>query len=181
MSETIVTKCCSHCKQTKSLNEFSRNKSSNDGYHNQCKVCKNKTNRVYRQTDKAKENARIYRRKYSKTEKGKAYRKKYWKSEAGIINRRKSQKKFHQTEKGKQAHREYCRKYPKKRQAKNAVNYAIIIGKLPRPDTLQCYYCPKQSKEYHHLHGYAPENWLDVIPVCVICHRKTNQLRTIEG
>jgi len=188
MSKTIISKICSSCKQTKTLNEFSRNKSSKDGHHNQCKVCKNKVNKAYRQTEKAKQNARKYMRKRRKTKKGQAYEKRYWRSEAGIINRRKARKKFYKTEKGKQARRKYCKDNPEKRQAKNAVNYAIKIGKLPRPDTLQCHYylqnpnCEKQAKQYHHHKGYAPEHWLDVIPVCIPCHSNTfNQPRTIRG
>ena len=33
-------KICSHCKQTKTYESFSKNKGRADGYHHQCKVCR---------------------------------------------------------------------------------------------------------------------------------------------
>ena len=44
--------------------------------------------------------------------------------------------------------------------AGNAVNYAIRIGVLPRPDTIQCHFCPKQAQQCHHHLGYKKEHWL---------------------
>ena len=81
MSEQIITKRCSFCKQTKSLDEFSRNKTSKDKHHNQCKVCKNKGNSAYHQTEKGRRYGREYMRKRRKTKKGKFYEKQYLQSE----------------------------------------------------------------------------------------------------
>jgi hypothetical protein len=36
----FMKKVCSTCKQEKEVSEFTKNKSSKDGYHNQCKVCR---------------------------------------------------------------------------------------------------------------------------------------------
>ncbi len=55
--------------------------------------------------------------------------------------------------------------------ARRQVNHAIQAGELPRPDTLLCAQCGKQAREYHHHLGYAPEHWLDVIPVCSSCNK----------
>lgn len=66
----------------------------------------------------------------------------------------------------------YQNRHPEMRKAGNAVNHAVRTGKIPRPDTLKCNYCPKQAKEYHHYLSYARKHWLDVVPACVKCHNK---------
>ena len=126
--------------------------------------------KAYRQTDKGKEAGRKYARKYQQTKKSKAYQKQFRQIEVGIATRKRASAKFHKTEKHKKAYKKYCIKNPEKRHAKNAVNYAVISGKLPRPDTLLCHYCPKPAQQYHHHKGYAKEHWLDVVPVCIRCH-----------
>ena len=86
-----------------------------------------------------------------------------------------ARKRHRQSEKGKATHKRAYQKYaanhPERRKAKDAVNNAIKSGKLPQPNTLNCNYCPKQAEQYHHP-SYEPEHWLDVIPVCCLCHRK---------
>ena len=77
MSERIISKRCSSCKQTKPLFEFPKCRSGKDGYHNQCKVCKNGGNRAYRQTKKGKEAGRRSACKWHQSPKGKAYDKQY--------------------------------------------------------------------------------------------------------
>lgn len=83
-----------------------------------------------------------------------------------------SRKCYRQTEKGKAANKRYYLRYPERCKAKSAVSYAIEIGKLPRTNILQCHYCPNKAKEYHHHKGYSFKHWLDVIPICISCHRK---------
>lgn len=60
------------------------------------------------------------------------------------------------------------------RNRSSAVNYAIRAGLLPRPDTLQCHFCPAQAFQYHHYLGYKIEHRLDVLPVCKRCHREAH-------
>ena len=55
--------------------------------------------------------------------------------------------------------------------ARRQVNHAIEAERLPRPDTLTCIQCGKPAREYHHHLGYAPEHWLDVVPVCSACNK----------
>ncbi len=63
---------------------------------------------------------------------------------------------------------------PAKETAHARVKYAVHTGALPRPDSLPCMDCGHQGNdrrhEYDHHHGYAPENWLKVQPVCTLCH-----------
>lgn len=98
-------------------------------------------------------------RKYQKTTKGKATQKRYEQTEKGKATRRTILKHF------------YARN-PNYLKAKHAVSNAIRDSKLPRSDTLLCHYCPKPTKQYHHWHGYEPEHWLDVVPICTECHLK---------
>lgn len=47
-------KRCSHCKQTKDICNFNKNKSTKDGFHHQCKDCANKYRIKYQKTKTAK-------------------------------------------------------------------------------------------------------------------------------
>lgn len=85
-----------------------------------------------------------------------------------------TQKRYHQSEKCRVANRKRATrfriKYPDHFKSRQVVNNAIVAGRLPRPDTLQCHYCRKQATQYHHCNGYAKEHWFDVVPVCAKCH-----------
>ena len=61
---------------------------------------------------------------------------------------------------------------PEVRMARRLVNHAIEAGRLARPDTLPCFDCGKQAKEYHHYRGYSKANQLDVRAMCRKCHGK---------
>lgn len=94
--------------------------------------------------------------------------KKYCQTEKDRANH----KRFDQSEKGKARNKRFNICHPNRKKATHAVSNAIRAGRLPRPDSLLCHYCPVQAQEYHHWHGYEPEHWLDVIPVCIECHYK---------
>ena len=153
----MITKRCSKCKEIKPLSEFSTDRSRKDGLQFHCKKCYSQYSKQYRQTEKGKDVHKRATCKYSKTERGKTTQKRYEQSEKGKAQRRNSACHYHA-------------RHPQKIKAVQAVNNAIYAGKLPQPDTLQCHYCPARAKEYHHYKGYAPEHWLDVIPVCKKCH-----------
>jgi len=188
MAEQIINKRCSHCKQTKPISEFRKNRTRKDKHQDICKLCQLKYQRDYRQTKKGKACANRYRQSekgkdyqktyqalYSKSEKYKAYKKRYSQTEKFKI----AQKRYRQSEKGKDCYhkkaKQYAIRHQERRKAKSAVNNAIKCGKLPRPDTLHCSYCPNQAKLYHHHKGYEPKHWLDVIPVCIKCHTKIHK------
>lgn len=65
------------------------------------------------------------------------------------------------------------------RPAYNALNKAVARGIFPRPDTLKCFNCENQAKEYHHHKGYEPEYWFEVIPLCTNCHRNIHRLKPL--
>lgn len=141
MLETIVAKCCGKCKQTKSIDEFYKDKSKKDGLHTVCKVC-----------------IKIFQKEYAETEIGKE-------------GHARASKRYSQTRKGRQTQKRYRKNNPDKRRARHVVSHAIECCRLPRPDTLPCHYCEAQAEQYHHWRGYAKEYWFDVIPVCVPCHK----------
>ncbi|MCK5611574.1 hypothetical protein KAR91_57415 [Candidatus Pacearchaeota archaeon] len=75
---------------------------------------------------------------------------------------------YQQSEKGKARWRRYRNSFPEKIKARNIVNHAIKAGKLPRPNSLKCK-CSKQARQYHHPDYSKP---LEVIPMCIKCHRE---------
>lgn len=158
MSETIQTKTCPKCKQTKCVAEFHKQCSHSDGLRSWCKDCVNAANRIYSKTQTSKDVHRRAVLKYTKTEKYKEYYRKYG-----------------QSEKGKEIQRRYYRKNPERRKANAAVNNAIIAGKFPRPTSFKCNQCGQQARIYHHWQGYSPEHWFDVVPLCYSCHKKIHQ------
>jgi len=154
MSETIITKKCSKCKDTKSLSEFHKSRATKDGHQYNCKVCQYQRLKKWLETKVGRESYRKSGKKYNHTKRGQFIRK-IWQ----------------QSEKSKQYQKKHYIENPAKYKAYRVVNNAIRIGKLPRPDSLQCHYCHEQAREYHHHKGYAPEHWLDVVPVCAKCHK----------
>lgn len=120
MSEQVVTKQCCKCKQTKSINLFSKNKHYRDGFQYECKLCRLQSNRIWRRTHsgrKCEYNSRH-------TEKGRK-----------TVLRRKIK---------------YRRKYPERIKAQQSVRRAIKKGVLPHLSECSCILCSKSSAEYHH-------------------------------
>ena len=187
MSEQIISKRCSRCKEIKTVSEFSGDRTKKDGFQSECKICGSDNNKAYRKTEKGKIAHRKAVLRYNKTEKGRAIHKKgnkkygltekfkisqkrYNQTAKGKTALRRALKKYQQSEKGKAAYKRFHARHPNHRKAMIAVKNAIKAGKLARSNSRLCHYCPKPAKQYHHWHGYAKEHWLDVIPVCVSCH-----------
>jgi len=162
MSETIQTKQCSKCKKIKPVSEFYPRKDRSFGYYNPCKSCKS-----------------IYKKQYCNSEKGKKILDNYLKK-PGVIKKRKiSYKKYIQSEKGKKARykiehsikRKISRqKHKHKETIRHKTYYAVRTGVLPNISTRRCAICGNQANEYHHYNGYKIKHYLDIIPLCYICH-----------
>lgn len=56
--------------------------------------------------------------------------------------------------------------------ARNAVLHQVLKGAMPKAAVCRCVHCGEQAADYHHHKGYAPAQYLDVIPVCKRCHRR---------
>jgi len=196
MSETIITKTCPQCKNTKLLSDFYKSKSTLDGHHGWCKLCFKQAVKSYSQTPRGRllhniNSRRSYqkpetkeaKRKYQQSAKARAYQKKY--REENKIKKEAYQKEYRKTGRGKtslnKGYRNYRLNHPEKRRAKNAVDNKVSKGLMPAASSLSCVECRNQAAEYHHWHGYEPEFWLDVIPVCRNCHRTIHkELRDSE-
>ncbi|GEM_PF-1803579 len=180
MSEQIMTKNCPKCKQTKPISEFTKNRSRKDGLLYWCKTCHKVYKQAYKQSESGKAVNRKAKAKYQQTPNGKATHRKGNAKYKQTPKGRAADAKYFKTPKGKATLRKAEAKrnarnpnYPK---AKHAVNHTITAGKLPRANTRRCYYCPEQAEQYHHWLGYEPEHWLDVVPVCVECHRNIHKV-----
>lgn len=152
MSEQIITKQCSKCKEIKAISEFGEYNSSKDKHRYWCRLCE-----------------RGYTKKYLQTKQGKTTRKRNLQTKKGKQTRKRAGRYYNQSEKGKAATKRYQQNNPEKMKARSTVMIAVKSGKLPKPDSLQCS-CGEQAAQYHHHKGYAPEHWLDVIAVCIKCH-----------
>jgi len=162
MPDIIQTKTCSKCKQIKPVSEFHKHRKTHDGLQNYCKQCGAITHKAYLQTDRGKDIQRGIGYRFNRTEHGiqvrHRYNQKYRQTEIGRINTRRGNRKYH-------------RQHPEKTKAGSALNHAITAGRLTPAKIHKCAYCDEQAEQYHHVHGYAPEHWLDVIPLCRSCHR----------
>lgn len=129
---------------------------------------RNAKQRKYKKTTEGK----IAKKRYDQSEKGKDCFKRYKQSKKGKA----ANKRYQQSKKGKtvalRGNQRFIKHHPNQVKAVKAVYLAIKVGKLPRPNTQICHYCPKAAQQYHHWHGYEKEYWLDVVPVCTQCHIK---------
>ena len=72
--------------------------------------------------------------------------------------------------------KQYKKRHPDRARAKDAVKYAVKMGRLPKVTTLQCAKCRNRpAAHYHHHNGYAKEHRLDVTPLCPVCHKAVHK------
>jgi len=152
MSEPIITKQCICCQEIKPLSEFHKHSQMKDGHINKCKMC-----------------VCAYVSKWAKSEAGKLSNKRYRHSKKGKISRHRYGNSDKKRAARMRAYPKYYAAHQPQAKAHAQIMIAVRAGRLPRPDTLPCYYCNEMAKHYHHP-SYELEHRLDVIPVCVKCH-----------
>ena len=149
MPETIIRRTCCKCKRLLPLLEFHKDRRQSAGYSYSCKACK---------------------AAYGRSPEGKRAEHRHNHTEAS----KNARWRYRQTAKGKRAQRvtdlNQRAKFPERVKARDAVGNAIRSGTLPKACTLFCHECGQGAQEYHHYLGYAPEYWLDVVPLCIPCH-----------
>ena len=65
-----------------------------------------------------------------------------------------------------------------KKQARRLVNDYIKLKLLQSPKDQRCYKCKGfPAQHYHHYLGYAKTNWLDIVPLCVQCHKSEHTIK----
>jgi hypothetical protein len=189
MPDAIISKYCPKCKRILPTSEFYKNRRRGDGLRSYCKTCTLAAVKAYQQSPAGKE----YYRRYEQSSAGKESHRRYHKTEAGKERQGQAARKYRQSENGKEVEHAYRQselakdskrvtaskqrlKYPDKVKARNAVNHAIEAGRIASAKQFKCQYCNKQAQQYHHWRGYAPEQWLDVIPVCRVCDYKVHRV-----
>lgn len=160
MSDEIITKQCSRCKEIKQASEYYKDKNRKDGLYCWCKTCKRDC--CQSPAGKASQKKSNTRRYQANREKVRKYNAEYDRTPKGRASQRKRAAK----------HR---LKNPNQNKAGNKVKIAVRGGILPSVKTMKCRECPNQAKEYHHYLGYDEVHWLDVIPLCIPCHIATHQ------
>jgi hypothetical protein len=101
----------------------------------------------------------------------------YYSNREKILNQSKS---YYKTANGRESQKrssiKYKINYPDKVKSRKVVQNNIHKGVLQSPKNFICSICnQEQAQEYHHHNGYDPNHWLDVVPVCISCHRKVDK------
>ena len=172
-------KQCGKCRSVKALSGFYKHAASKDGLQSKCKACV----ADYAKTPAGKESLRKRQAKYRQTEKGKAtasaYIVAYRQTPKGKEVHRKESAKYQQTEKGRRANakRRATPEGKLKYEARMAVWQAIKDGEIPPAWTHACDNgCGHAAQEHHHHRGYGESAWLEVVPLCIPCHRAEHKL-----
>lgn len=156
----METKRCSGCDTVKAVSDFFRNASRRDGLMTYCKACETDRKQVkYRANPE-------YRARMIATATAWHHTKVATPEGRDALRVRKRE-----TRQQSETQQRWFAEYGKsvQRKAKFAVNTEVAAGRLPRVVSHTCADCGNQAKHYHHW-SYAPEHWLDVIPLCAQCH-----------
>lgn len=142
-------KICSSCGETKDIGEFWRLKRSLDGMDYYCIACRKKHTKRFHITTRGKELKSRIQKRYLK-------------------NNPTRQSDYYAKIKRTEAHEAQSKAHRK-------VLRMIRSGKMKKASAYLCAYhyegCTIQADDWHHHEGYAPENQLNVIPVCRSCHK----------
>jgi len=190
---------CSKCKMVKEETEFSRNRSKATGHNSVCKECQRAASKEYwaRNGHKYAKGGEKEREHKPETPQDVATRKRYVEANRERLNARQRQYYADHREQRKQyydANRntilarrrayvkanieqltaksyEYAERYPERIEAAKAVRDAIKRKQIKPAKKCKCADCGQKAEHLHH-ESYAPEKWLDVVPLCRSCHRK---------
>ena len=134
--------------------------------------------RNYRKTETGRKICLSNSKKWRESEKGKKTIAAYYSTEKYKSSIKINVKRYQQSQKGKINRK----KIEKQRRllrdpailAKRYINQRVRRGLMPRIETLRCNSCNNQAQARHHYLGYKKENWLDVIPLCIPCHKNAH-------
>lgn len=149
-NDNVQSKRCPRCESVKPMHEFASNR--------YCKPCNAELQRIRRATEQGKQYTAERNRLWQQSPQAKEYY-----ARPSVRARRAAR------------FRSYRKRNPDKAAARHAIRQAKKSGKIPPASTLPCAKCGKQANGYHHHQGYAPENHLNVIPLCKPCHVAADQ------
>jgi hypothetical protein len=145
-----MTKTCSKCKIDKNYSDFYYQRGKPKVW---CKICDNAASSAYLKSKKGKESRK--RCDIKNTESRAIGKKRYYSSVIGKIARRQ------EITKGLSA-------------AGLSVQRAIKNGIIFRKNICASCFSQAPLTHFHHLKGYNKENHLDVVELCVSCHREAH-------
>ena len=144
-------KHCFGCDTTKLVSEFSIDRRADCGYQVYCKAC----NRVHANKSGAKAQKTALTRARRQTA-------------GGIEQRRRNHLTYYA--KNRMAIIARMKRDPDQEKARSAVYRAVKRGDIMKPE--MCTECgQKRYLHGHHHKGYAKENRLDIIWLCIPCHQ----------
>jgi hypothetical protein len=129
------------------LDNFYEDKRKADGRRDACKTCYGVKVEEYRHTPKGQAMAEKTAKRHRSTQKWRETHRLY-------IRRTRAEKRWEQQER--------ARKYVWDKIRRNG---------FPRPTEHVCADCGAPATQYHH-ESYAREHWLDVTPLCDMCHKR---------
>jgi hypothetical protein len=101
----------------------------------------------------------------------------YRRTKAGKKIHREKNSRWYQS-RGKRLRRQKRKDAPEKDRARGTVYRAVRDGRLPKVKTLNCEDCGGSANHYHH-ESYKKEHWLDVIPLCSVCHSARHNIEQV--
>jgi hypothetical protein len=155
------TKICVRCKKRKSVLGFTVDPRSSDKLQSACNKCKYLSQAKYRKdnADKLRKMFREHGRKRRAGDRETSRRR-------GRVYYRKNAIMF------KEASLRCRQRYPERIKAGSAVNAAVRLGKLKKPK--KCQVCGKKGKVVGHHKSYRKKDWLKVVWLCEVCHRRVH-------
>ena len=151
---TATKRCCT-CREYKPISRFGKDRQVKDGLSRRCKQCNSVRNKIWY---KEHPERKLSVKRYSDSHKNEVREKvRKW-------NRAHPERVMDKV-------RKWIKANPEKYKAHNAVAIAVRARKLAPVRTTKCVRCNGQASQYHHHKGYSKENQLNVVPVCVTCHR----------
>ena len=140
------TKICSECGQEKPLSEFNKKRKSPDGHQERCRECFSRYNKARYASDPLRFKEGVRRYREENLENVFATR------------------------------MEMCKRNPNHKNANMALNYAVKLGYVERPDHCLGCGCPEsESRLSSHHNDYSKP--LEVVWVCAKCHRRLDACR----
>lgn len=155
---------CSKCKETKLVSEFPRDRITPTGYGYYCKKCHGAAVHAGKMRNPEKYNeARRLRKRLRYAERQERDREYYLRNRERIVARG----------------RIWYDHSPQSWKAHKAIQGAVRKGELPKIAGVLCARCQAAAGNYHHP-SYHEDDRLNVIPLCVSCHRLVHKYRAIR-
>jgi hypothetical protein len=162
-------KTCTHCKETKPIEGFSRRKSSKDGLQSWCKTCLNSRVRDWHEANRERAKALSRRWEVNNRQRVRENRRRWTERNPGYMPKYLDD--WHAKNPGKL--HEYLRRsnerHPEKIATRNALNKAVRRKEVVKPDSCEC--CQKKcSGRGLHAHHDDYDKPLEVRWLCRSCH-----------